>query len=261
MSLEDGFSDVIAKAMRGLGTGSAELSVISRVAEGDIKTLLRGEMDETVARAISPALGLDADALIALPGYLPRALEIPGIRRIELPFGQWMVNAWELEHEGVRILFDAGFGETDILGKVSPQDLDAVFITHAHPDHIGAVEALSQKGVRVISETEALAAGSYVYGSLRLEVVDLSGHCSPAVGYLVHGMAHQLLVAGDALFAGSMGGCKTRESHELAGRTLRAVFAKAEPSCVILPGHGPATTLAEELVSNPFRHRFTAPKS
>jgi glyoxylase-like metal-dependent hydrolase (beta-lactamase superfamily II) len=108
----------------------------------------------------------------------------------------------------------------------------------------------------VISETEALAAGNFVYGSLRLEVVDLSGHCSPAVGYLVHGMAHQLLVAGDALFAGSMGGCKTRESHELAGRTLRAAFAKAELSCVILPGHGPATTLAEERVSNPFHPRF-----
>lgn len=256
MSLEDAIPDVIAKAMRGLGMDAAELSAISGVAVGDIEALLRGELDETAARAISPALGLDADALIALPGYLPRALEIPGIRRIELPFGQWTVNAWELNHEGVRILFDTGFGDRDLLGKLSPDGLDVVFITHPHPDHIGGVEAFSQKGVRVISETEALAAGNFVYGSLRLEVVDLSGHCSPAVGYLVHGMAHQLLVAGDALFAGSMGGCKTRESHELAGRTLRAAFAKAEPSCVILPGHGPATTLAEERVSNPFHPRF-----
>ncbi len=257
MSLEDAIPDVIAKAMRGLGIAAAELSATSGVAVGAIEALLRGEMDETAARAISPALGLDADALVALPGYLPRALEIPGIRRIELPFGQWTVNAWELNHEGVRILFDTGFGERDLFGKISPDGLDAVFITHPHPDHIGGVVAFSQKGVRVISETEALAAGSFVYCSLRLEVVDLSGHCSPAVGYLVQRLAHQILVAGDALFAGSMGGCKTRESYELAGRTLRAAFAKAEASCVILPGHGPATTLAEERVSNPFHPRFS----
>jgi hydroxyacylglutathione hydrolase len=256
MSLEDGFSDVIAKAMRGLGLETEQLSVMCGVEQGAIENLLRGVMDETAARAISSALGLDADALISLSGYIPRSMEIPGIRRIELPFGHWTVNAWEIEYEGVRILFDTGFGETDLLRKFSSNGLAAAFITHPHPDHIGGVDALAHMGVRVISETEALAAGSFVFGSLRLEVLDLSGHCSPAVGYLIHGMESLVLVAGDALFAGSMGGCKTRESHELAGHTLRATFAKADSSCVILPGHGPATTLAEERLSNPFHPRF-----
>lgn len=257
MSLEDEFTDVIAKAMRGQGIDVLALSEASGIASAEIESLLGGVMNEAAAKAICPALGLDAAALIALTGYLPQSVAIPGVRRIELPFGKWIVNAWEIEHGGVRLLFDAGYGERDILGKVSPQGLDALLITHSHPDHIGGVDAMLAAGVRMISETEALAAGKLTFGSLELETVNLSGHCTPATGYFINGLKHQLFIPGDAIFAGSMGGCKTREAHDLASRTLRAAFAKAAPGCLILPGHGPATTIQEELVSNPFHPRFS----
>jgi glyoxylase-like metal-dependent hydrolase (beta-lactamase superfamily II) len=256
MSLEDEFTDVIGKAMRGLGIDIRSLSHAAEVPADEIESLLGGKMNESVAGAICPALGLDAEALVALPRYLPQPVAIPGVRRIELPFGKWIVNAWEVKHGGTRLLFDAGTGERDILGKVSPQGLDALLITHSHPDHIGGVEAMAAAGVRVISETEALTAGKLSFGSLELEAVDLSGHCTPAAGYFLNGMSRQLFIPGDAIFAGSMGNCKTREAHHLAGSTLRAAFAKAFPTCVILPGHGPATTIREELNSNPFAPRF-----
>jgi glyoxylase-like metal-dependent hydrolase (beta-lactamase superfamily II) len=257
MSLEDDFTDVIAKAMCGLGTDVPALAKASGIPVGEIEALLAGEMKEAVARALCPVLGLDAQALIALPEYLPEPMSIPGVRRIELPFGKWIVNAWEVECEGGRILFDAGTGERDIVGKISLQGLGALLITHSHPDHIGGTVALAAAGVQVISETEALAAGRFVFGSLELEAVDLSGHCTPATGYFIHGLERQLFVVGDAIFAGSMGGCKSREAHDLAGRTLRAAFARAEADCVILPGHGPATSAREELARNPFRLRFS----
>lgn len=256
MSLEDEFPDVIAKAMRGLEMDASELAEASAVPVSGIEGLLRGEMDETAARAICPALGLNADALVALPGYLPEPLDLPGIRRIVLPFRQWTVNAWEIEHDGVRLLFDAGFGERDILGKIETIGLDALLITHAHPDHIGGLDALAEKGVRVISEREALASGTLAFGALHLQAVDLSGHCTPAAGYFINGLGRQLFVPGDAIFAGSMGGCRSRESHDLASKTLRKALAAAEPGCILLPGHGPATTLVEESVSNPFQPRF-----
>lgn len=256
MSLEDDFTDVIAKAMRGLCMDAAALSQAARIPAGEIESLLGGVMNDAVARAVCPPLGLDADALVALPGYLPQPVAIPGVRRIELPFGKWIVNAWELEMDGIRLLFDAGYGERDILEKVSPHGLEALLITHAHPDHIGGLDTLAAAGVRVVSETEALAVGRFSFGSLELGTVDLSGHCAPATGYFVNGMERQLFIPGDAIFAGSMGGCKTCEAHGLAGRTLRAALAKAESGCVILPGHGPVTTVAEELASNPFKQRF-----
>lgn len=256
MSLEDDFNDVIAKAMRGLGIGVSTLAEDSGIAAAEIEALLGGTMDKTAARAICSTLGLDAAALIALPGYHPKRIAIPGVRRIELPFGKWNVNAWEVNLDGVCLLFDAGLGARDIMGKVSLQGLKALLITHSHPDHIGGVAALAAADVRVISETEALAAATFVFGSLELEAVDLSGHCSPSTGYLVNGLGRQLFISGDAIFAGSMGGCKSREAHNLASHTLRAALVNASADCIILPGHGPATTLAEELNSNPFHPRF-----
>jgi hydroxyacylglutathione hydrolase len=256
MNLEDEFSDVLSKAMRGLGLSSSTLADASGIPLHEIEALLRGEMNEAAARAASRSLGLDAEALIALPSYLPQPIEIPGIRRIELPFGQWLVNAWELEREGIRILFDTGFGETDILRKISTVGLDAVLITHADRDHIGGMAALAAQGIRVITAEDALSAGTLIFGSLCFEVVDLSGHFSPAVGYLIHGLECPLMVSGDAIFAGSMGACHTIQTFELASQTLSAALGKTDPTCVILPGHGPATTFAEEIVSNPFHLRF-----
>lgn len=256
MRLEDDFTDVIAKAMRGLGMEVQALSTEAGIPVGEIEALLGGKMSGAAVGAICAALSLDADALAALPRYLPQPPVPPGVRRIELPFGKWIVNAWEVGRGGVRILFDAGCGERDILEKVSPHGLAALLITHAHPDHIGGRDAVAAQGVRVISETEALAAGSFSFGALEVKAVDLSGHCIPATGYFINGLESQLFVPGDAIFAGSMGGCKTRETYELAARTLRAAFAEAHPDCVLLPGHGPATTIAEELASNPFNRRF-----
>jgi hydroxyacylglutathione hydrolase len=256
MMLEDEYSDVIAKAMRGMEMDARELAEASGVAVSDIEVLLRGAMVEKSARAICLVLELNSDALVALSSYLPEPMDLPGIRRIVLPFRQWTVNAWEIELNGIRLLFDAGFGERDILEKVEITGLDALLITHPHPDHIGAVDAFAERGVRVISEKEALATGELAFGSLKLKAVDLSGHCTPAVGYFINGLSRQLFVPGDAIFAGSMGGCRSREFYDLASKTLRQALASAEPDCIILPGHGPATTLAEEMASNPFHPRF-----
>jgi glyoxylase-like metal-dependent hydrolase (beta-lactamase superfamily II) len=261
MSLEDEFSDVIAKAMRGLELDSSALASSCGISAERVEALLQGNMDQDAIASICPVLGLDAAALLNLPNYLPQEIHLAGIRKIELPFGQWKVNAWEIQHDGTQLLFDAGFGELDILDEVSSSSLDALLITHAHPDHIGGVKALSEKGVRGISEQEALLQGTLDFGSIHIEVVDLSGHCSPAVGYLIHGLARQVFIVGDAIFAGSMGGCKTRAAYELAGLTLKKACAKADPDCIILPGHGPATTLAEELRHNPFQDRFHAARS
>ena len=110
MSLEDDFNDVIAKAMRGLGIDVPALAEDSVIAADEIEALLGGAMDEAAVRAICPVLGLDAAALIALPGYHPERVAIPGVRCIELPYRWGIVNAWEVELGCVRLLFDACFG-------------------------------------------------------------------------------------------------------------------------------------------------------
>ena len=256
MSLEDEFSDVIAKAMSGLEIETSELAERAGVEVSEISGLLQGDLSAAVVRKICPVLGLDPDALLALPNYLPKPLAIPGITRIELPFRQWTVNAWLVEMDGTRLLFDTGFGNRDIFRKADMENLASVFITHDHPDHIGGAAALDAAGATIIPVAAAKKAGEFIFGKLNIRVVDLAGHKDPAAGYFIEGLERQLLVVGDALFAGSMGRCHSRKSYDLAFDTINSALSEAEADCVILPGHGPATTLAEELNSNPFKPRF-----
>jgi glyoxylase-like metal-dependent hydrolase (beta-lactamase superfamily II) len=64
-------------------------------------------------------------------------------------------------------------------------------------------------------------------------------------------------VVGDAIFAGSMGGCKSTENFEMAVATLRKGFEQVDTDCLILPGHGPMTSVALEKTFNPFRLNFS----
>jgi glyoxylase-like metal-dependent hydrolase (beta-lactamase superfamily II) len=66
------------------------------------------------------------------------------------------------------------------------------------------------------------------------------------------GLEEPVLVTGDALFAGSMGGCASAVSYRHALRLLREVLGSLQASTVLLPGHGPATTMEEERMANPF---------
>ncbi|MBC7978945.1 MAG: MBL fold metallo-hydrolase [Armatimonadetes bacterium] len=252
MTLEDDFSDVIAKAMTGLEIGIEELAQQAALGTCEIESVLRGEMNEAVLRKISPLLNLGADALIALPDYRPAPHGLAGISRIKLPYRQWTVNAWIVQLNDIRLLFDTGFGANDVLGHTDADRLNAVFLTHSHEDHVGGVGALESAGARVIAEEEGLAEASYRFGNLCLEVVDLSGHASPAVGFFITGLERQIFVTGDSVFAGSMGRCRSNSSYKTAFATLCEAIEHAESDCILLPGHGPATTLTEEMTSNPF---------
>ena len=256
MSLEDEIPDVIAKAMMGLELEADGLAEKSGLSVGRIEAVLRGDPDEDSLRKIAPALGLDTEALLRLPAYLPAEMEIPGVRKLVLPFGQWTVNAWLVEHDGIRLLFDTGCEPDDITAALGGTMPNAVFITHAHGDHVGGTEAFETAGVRVISETEALGTSAFGFGSVSLRVVDLSGHMTPTAGYFIDGLEKKLLVAGDAIFAGSIGRCRFAGAYQAALENLRRVLREAGPECVILPGHGPASTVAEEFSSHPFHPSF-----
>jgi hydroxyacylglutathione hydrolase len=152
---------------------------------------------------------------------------------------------------------------------------DAILITHTHYDHLGAVADLAEgTGAPVyVSEVEApvLARPSEYYpaipirpyeadillsGDETLELAGISfqtvlvpGHSPGHLGYY----ADQCLFSGDVLFAGSVGRTDLPMADwETLVESIRALIERFPPETVVYPGHGPPTTLGDELARNPF---------
>ncbi len=260
IALEDDFTDVLRKTLTGLGLTAAEAAKRAGLAENDVHIFLQGAFSSTTARQLAPVLDLNAEAFAKHASYQPQPLSLPDIVRLNLPFGEQGVNAWLVQQAKVHCLFDAGYNAQDLvqamnsLGQPMPE---RVFITHAHRDHIGAIGQFLATGLPVhaadIPRTLAMKPGDTVNcGTLVIRACDLSGHATPALGFHIDGLNREVLVTGDALFAGSIGGCASPAIYQHALRRLREVLGPLPDATVLLPGHGPATTLGEERASNPF---------
>ncbi len=254
--LEDDFTHVLRKALLGHGLAPAAVAARAGIPESGVLALLRGRFSAETAANIAPVLGLNPQACAGHDRYQPKPLAIGLLRRLDLPFGGGQVNAWLLQAGNERILFDAGFDARDLMQMLGRRP-DRAFISHAHRDHTGVLNDLLAAGVPVhaagIRGTIPITAGATVCcGPLIIRACDLSGHAVPALGFHIEGLDVPVLVVGDALFAGSIGGCGSPALYQQALRNLRHALGPLPDSTVLLPGHGPATTLGEERAGNPF---------
>ncbi|MFN3595788.1 MAG: MBL fold metallo-hydrolase [Rubricoccaceae bacterium] len=110
-------------------------------------------------------------------------------------------------------------------------------------------------GVRVDEPpppAHALADGDRVaLGDVSLEVLHAPGHSPGSVCF--YDAASGVLVGGDVLFQGSVGRTDLWEgSFETLERSIRSRLYVLPDETVVLPGHGPATTIGAERRANPF---------
>ncbi len=254
--LEDDFTYVLRKALAGHSLAPADAAAAAGISECSVISFLRGTFDPATARRLAPVLGLNPEAFANHAEYDPEAPALTEITRLDLPFGPDQVNAWLVSAGGETLLIDAGHERSDILPKLEPLPGRA-FITHAHRDHTGALKDLLDGGVPVhaagIPGTVAMKPGDRICaGPLVIEARDLCGHADPALGFLIHGLPRPVFATGDALFAGSIGGCATPLLYRTAIARLRRELGALPDETILLPGHGPATTLGQERARNPF---------
>lgn len=269
--LEDNFNDIVSKAMRGLGLSDSALAERTGLPTETVQRLRGGQWDEAAARAVAPLLGLGADALAALAqhAWQPKPVEFPGLAQFTTPFDDMTVNAylaWDAA-SGTAVAFDTG---TDVDGQLEflrekQLRLALILITHTDGDHIFDLDRLREKtgapafvcNREPLDGAEAFEPGRvFNAGALHISTRLTWGHSRGGITFFIEsGLARPVAVVGDAVFAGSMGGGAV--SFEAALQTNRAEIFTLPDHTVLCPGHGPMTTVAEELAHNPFFTKLT----
>lgn len=256
--LYDTPADILAKALRGRGEMPGDAAHRAGLPIGRVGDFLKGDFEPDTARDLASALDLDPEALSSHAHPWPEPELPPGVRHLELPFDDETVNAWTLEAGDSLLVIDAGRGPHDLAEALPDAQPLELLITHTHRDHIGGLPGVrdrtqSLRAPEVPPGEILIRSGDrFSIGGLELEARDLTGHHPAALGYLIEGLGTPVLAVGDALFAGSVGGCPGPDAYASARRTLLAALSGLPPETLILPGHGPATTLATESQRNPF---------
>ena len=263
MALEDNFADVLGKAQRGLALTDNELISRAGISAAEFQRVHEEEFDAPTLRRLAPVLGLNADALVALPRYRPDPVSLDGLAAFQTHYGEMIVNAylvWDPD-AAEAVVFDTGTDSRPILDFLRDHGLTlrCILLTHTHGDHVYDLDRLRERtGSRAyVSNREPLrgvegfdAGHEFQCGKLRIETRLTWGHSRGGTTYVVHGLERPVAVVGDAMFAGSMGGGMA--SYADALRTNREEILTLPPETVLCPGHGPLTTVAEELQHNPF---------
>lgn len=274
LPLEDELGDVLEKAMRRQRLGVEALAARAGVPEGRIRDAIdyRPDLTSEELQRIAAVLGLNEVGLCALgSGQYPQPVigTLPFcVWPLRMPHGIGVTNAYVVAECGATqgVLFDTGAG-IDALVAAWPrsiQRLDAVFLTHVEAEHVGGLcDVVTRFGAptayvppasrapcgRPIGEGEV-----HRFAGFEVTAFATPGHAAAHNCYLVRAPQARrggaLLISGDLVFAGSVGGAYF--SHEQLQLNLRRMLALVPPGTVIAPGHGPLTTVENELRYNPF---------
>ena len=276
MPLEDDFCDILKKARTGRGLSVGDVARMTGLPGGDITALERGDQlrDRAEVRALAQALGLRAGPLeqIAVDKWEPVAQHMPPwVDMVQGSINGYGVQGYVLHDEGEALLVDTAYNAPAMLDRLRRLGvrLVGICLTHGHADHADGIEQLlSYREVPVYLGPEDMNLLSWrprtdvlvaPIDGLSISVGRRTVHCLTTPGHTAGGICYRLddaqlpvCFVGDTLFAGSIGRSNPKELYSAHISSIRDRLLTLSPDYRLLPGHGPATTVEEELDHNPF---------
>lgn len=274
--LEDEFSDIVRKASRGQGIDVATLASRTGLAHGDLKEWIAGNgaPADDEAREIARVLRLDPGKLAdsAAQRWEPHVPSPQDVRHH--PQNPHPSNGYIffLEDGKTAALVDPAGDPNNLRRAIAegPYVLRYILITHKHLDHcdatadiakqfpdaqivmhkydVHAIGALAQKAIPVV-DGEQLPFGE----AAAIRMLHTPGHTDGSSCYLFK----STVFTGDTLFAGSVGGVFGENfGYQDILRSVSTKLFKLDEETVVMPGHGPPSTIGLEKQHNPFFNGF-----
>ena len=276
MPLEDEFADIIKKARMGQGLSVAEISRTTGLPGGDITALERGDppRDRAEVRALAKALGLRPGPLeqIAIDRWEPSgASPISWVETVRGSINGYGVQGYVVYDGGEALLIDTAYNASAMIDVLTQHHLRLVGIclTHGHADHADGIDQilkyreapvyLGSEDVELLSwrppadQLKAPEDGQTIaVGRLRVQCLATPGHTPGGICYRVEAESQHVCFVGDTLFAGSIGRSNPSTLYQTHLGSVRTRVLGLPSEYRLLPGHGPTTTVREELDHNPF---------
>jgi glyoxylase-like metal-dependent hydrolase (beta-lactamase superfamily II) len=272
MQLEDHLGDILRKARKMSDVSAAAAALAAGLSENELTALeASGRTAQPVnCPVLGKTLGLHPRKLAAIAGgWLPAEKELRCWRELRVfttAAEGLTVNAflaWDADTREAA-LFDTGTEARPVLDCLAENQLQLrhIFITHSHWDHVQALPEFRPAFPQAQLHTGSINAPAaqrnqpgetIALGGLRITHRETPGHAMDGVTYLISGWpggAATAAIVGDTIFAGSMG--NGNGQWDLARKKIREHILSLPPETLLCPGHGPLTTVAEELQNNPF---------
>jgi glyoxylase-like metal-dependent hydrolase (beta-lactamase superfamily II) len=272
VQLEDHFGDVIRKGRKILDLPASTSAAAAGLCETELTALEEsGQCAKPINfTALGQTVGMNSAKLESLyRGWLPAPKDLKRwqeLRVFTTHDDGMAVHCYLIWDTATReaALFDTGMDAAPVLAELAAQNLQLlhIFITHSHWDHIhclgdirkGFPAAQIHSRIQGAPKAQQLQpSDTFALGGLRITHRETPGHADDGVTYLINGWpqnAPQVAIVGDTIFAGSMG--NGNGQWALARQKVRAEILVLPAGTLLCPGHGPLTTVGEEVAHNPF---------
>ncbi|PWT85043.1 MAG: MBL fold hydrolase [Blastocatellia bacterium] len=164
------------------------------------------------------------------------------------------------------VLIDPSYSPDVFVKRAADQGLTVTHIinTHGHPDHTNgnaAATELTSAPVVAFANSALVRADVGVsdeqlieVGGLRLQFIYVPGHCPDHV--VVYEPTWQILITGDLLFVGKVGGTTSDDEARTEWASLQRLLERFPGEATVWPGHDygvrPSSTMGLERATNPF---------